>query len=558
MKKYSKLIILLAVLITALAGTTSVYAKDSSGDYVVIIDPGHGGNDGGAGSVAGDKESDLNWQIARYFKAELETYNNVKVYITRGSNEWNSNTGRGELGVAFGADLAISVHNNSSGPNSRGVLTIGSVNPSYSSATKSLALAISNKVSQTTGLPLAGTNGYMARTGSNGSSDYYTFIDSAVKSGIPAVIIEHCFLSNATDAAFVQNADNQVKLGVADATAVAEYLGLSRRTVATGGTVTLNRSYSVQVKPTNAVSGQIPSYSSSNTNVAYVNSNGLVTAINAGTAVITYKYGNGTSGTCTIKVNPVTLVGIAAGVNPTYYQDSNIDLYSKDRVMVKAIYSDGTVKQLSNNSCSIGDINRNKNGQQSIPVSYAGLTNTFHVYKNAGDSGSYNLYNNTPKGTAYDIFAYPGQVSSNSAPLDYSGAGVSSNMNNVSMVPQTEAPTAAPATEAPATEAPTTEVPTTEAQTTAKETVTDATTTEIVTESVTAPSVNDTSDDSNDSTLKVVGIIVAIIVICGAGAAICVMMKRRNNVEYSDDEDEDEYEYDDDINVDIDDLDDRK
>ena len=44
-----------------------VSAKDGNGDIVVVLDPGHGGYDGGAhSSITGDDESNLNWNIAKY------------------------------------------------------------------------------------------------------------------------------------------------------------------------------------------------------------------------------------------------------------------------------------------------------------------------------------------------------------------------------------------------------------------------------------------------------------------------------------------------------------
>ena len=92
-----------------------VSAKDGNGDIVVVLDPGHGGYDGGAhSSITGDDESNLNWNIAKYMKAELETYAGVRVYVTRANNEWNTNTGRSHMGKSVGADAVISLHNNSS------------------------------------------------------------------------------------------------------------------------------------------------------------------------------------------------------------------------------------------------------------------------------------------------------------------------------------------------------------------------------------------------------------------------------------------------------------
>ena len=110
------LLVFVMVAAGAIAGAgEKVYAKDSNGDIVIVIDPGHGGYDGGANAGStGDNESDLNWNIAKYMKAELETYAGVRVYVTRANNEWNTNTARAHMGKSVGADFVISIHNNSS------------------------------------------------------------------------------------------------------------------------------------------------------------------------------------------------------------------------------------------------------------------------------------------------------------------------------------------------------------------------------------------------------------------------------------------------------------
>ena len=61
----------------------------ASGTTVIVLDPGHGGHDGGASSSFNGKtylEKELNLKIAQYCKAELETYSNVKVYMTRSND----------------------------------------------------------------------------------------------------------------------------------------------------------------------------------------------------------------------------------------------------------------------------------------------------------------------------------------------------------------------------------------------------------------------------------------------------------------------------------------
>ncbi len=70
-KKYALLCLFLsiAVLISAfglskIGSTVAVWQEDSSSAPVFVIDPGHGGEDGGTTSLAGQKESELNLEIA--------------------------------------------------------------------------------------------------------------------------------------------------------------------------------------------------------------------------------------------------------------------------------------------------------------------------------------------------------------------------------------------------------------------------------------------------------------------------------------------------------------
>lgn len=57
----------------------------------VVLDPGHGGNDGGAQASYGGKtylEKTLNLKIAQYCKEELSKYKRVNVYMTRNDDHY--------------------------------------------------------------------------------------------------------------------------------------------------------------------------------------------------------------------------------------------------------------------------------------------------------------------------------------------------------------------------------------------------------------------------------------------------------------------------------------
>lgn len=82
-------------------------------DYVVVIDAGHGGKDGGAEKF-GVKEKDIDLAIVLELKELFDASDaNMKVYYTRIDDENPSYEKRVGLANKSNADLFISVHNNS-------------------------------------------------------------------------------------------------------------------------------------------------------------------------------------------------------------------------------------------------------------------------------------------------------------------------------------------------------------------------------------------------------------------------------------------------------------
>lgn len=92
MKKYisrtTKIIILcLSIILGTINISTSVLAleKNNDGKKVILIDPGHGGIDGGAKSQSGCDEKNINLQISLKLKDLLENQG-YKVYLTRATD----------------------------------------------------------------------------------------------------------------------------------------------------------------------------------------------------------------------------------------------------------------------------------------------------------------------------------------------------------------------------------------------------------------------------------------------------------------------------------------
>ncbi|WP_297630653.1 N-acetylmuramoyl-L-alanine amidase [uncultured Clostridium sp.] len=103
MKKVSKYIVL--VLIFIVIGTSmKVFATEDEFEYreeeglqrVILIDPGHGGSDGGATSKNGILEKDLNLKIALKLKEELKC-KGYEVFLTREKDEELSKKKRDDL-----------------------------------------------------------------------------------------------------------------------------------------------------------------------------------------------------------------------------------------------------------------------------------------------------------------------------------------------------------------------------------------------------------------------------------------------------------------------------
>ena len=523
MKKIFNSIIILAILLSCtVMPAAETFAKDSEGNIVIALDAGHGSIDGGA-TKNGVKESELNWEIATQVKAELQTYWGVEVYLTRGSSEWQSNAGRGRTGLSVNADFAISIHNNSWQADSTGVEAYYTLNPAYTGFTKGVATAICSNVSSVLGISNRGAKTRQSSQG--GYRDYYTFIDEASRAGIPSVLVECCYISNSTEAAKIAQPENQKKVGTAIATAIAKSFGLSKRGVTNGNEMTLTRTYSATF-----VSSMIGgTYSSSNSAVAKVDNNGLITAVGAGEADITYTGADGTTETAHIKVPQVQMVALAAGISPTFYYPSMN--YDAKNIIVKALYSDGTAKQVT--GYTVGTLKTVSDGVYDVPITYNGLSTNLRVYLFKSNSAS-NSGKDFKPGTNTDILKLPQLYQSINTGIKVSLTPTYSSYvagdpyvepsNPGGTVKPTEPPTTEPpTTEPPTTEEPTTEEPTTEETTTQKPSKEDSTTTE---KDVTEPASSqaDESGKKNNSWLKKGVIISGGIIIAAAAACVIVLV----------------------------------
>ncbi|MBR6696904.1 MAG: N-acetylmuramoyl-L-alanine amidase [Lachnospiraceae bacterium] len=389
MKHFTFITILLFSIFLA---TANVFAKDADGDYVILIDPGHGSIDSGSiSTITGDWEADINWDIALALKAELQTYEGVKVYLSRGCGEYQSNIARAYVGKQLNADYNISVHINSYTVASvSGVVAYGTIDSRYKADIERLCRMISANVHEL-GIPYY-KGGYDYRAGTyNSARDYYTFLEASSIHDIPSVIIEHAFLSNYNDAMYLHKKENRYKVGEADAKAIAKFLNLSKRTVSPDSSITLTRTYSALVSGLSEAS-----YESSDSSIVHVSDDGIITAMKPGTATISCT--SDASGTQYIEVTvpEIEFVRLTAGlIQRCYRTQAEAFNYKKNCVVVQAIYSDGSVRQIREGytlgNPSVGEVidagTANEMTFVNVPVTYNGhstMLKFFYFYHSPG------------------------------------------------------------------------------------------------------------------------------------------------------------------------------
>ena len=195
--------------------------------YVVVLDPGHGGNDGGANGN-GAKEKDLNLKIAKYCKKYLEQQENIKVYMTRNDDTFVSLSGRVDYAASVNANLFVSIHLNSGGgygaevyyPNSNYHSDIGSEGQALAQSVQNelVALGIYNR-------EIKIRNSQDSKYPDGSTQDYYAVIQRSKRAGFPGIIIEHAFIDSSSDFSAFLNSDEKLeRLGKADANGILKYI----------------------------------------------------------------------------------------------------------------------------------------------------------------------------------------------------------------------------------------------------------------------------------------------------------------------------------------------
>ena len=222
----------------------AVASDTKTKNVVVVLDPGHDATHAGAIGVNGLREEVLTLKIARYCKEELQQYSGVTVYMTReseacpnpGTSSTNDNAKRVAYAKSVGANVYVSIHMNSGASGAHGA-EVYYPNSNYRSDIGAEGNKLASKVLEqlvALGLYNRGVKIENSGTGdtyADGSlADKFGVIRGSKNAGFPGIIIEHAFITNYSDAAFLSNENNLKRLGQADAAGIVNYFGLTKGT----------------------------------------------------------------------------------------------------------------------------------------------------------------------------------------------------------------------------------------------------------------------------------------------------------------------------------------
>ena len=169
-------LITLVLCLVGFAGEQILYAKE----FVIVLDPGHGGKDGGAlGRKTNEKT--VNLQVATKLRKMLnDNMNDVKVVMTRDDDRFIPLQKRADCANRHHADIFVSIHANSVDKKSKNHLTI------HGAAVYTLGLDRSD-----TNLAVAMRENEVMKLEQDYTTTYHGFDPSSTESYIAFEMLQH-------------------------------------------------------------------------------------------------------------------------------------------------------------------------------------------------------------------------------------------------------------------------------------------------------------------------------------------------------------------------------
>ncbi len=201
------------------------HKPSSLSGYTVMLDPGHGGIDGGAGcavsSTGFGNEKDINLSIATKVKELLEA-EGAKVIMTRSSDKWVCYTDRNNAVRNQNPDMFIAIHCDSSTSAS----AMGTSAYYYRAYSQPLCQAIHSKIVDAYKNDIYKDKDEGIKAKIDRGANFYAFRVARVEE-CPAILIEYGFVSNTEECQTLQTAANRDKLARATVDGIKDYVSNS-------------------------------------------------------------------------------------------------------------------------------------------------------------------------------------------------------------------------------------------------------------------------------------------------------------------------------------------
>jgi N-acetylmuramoyl-L-alanine amidase len=214
------------------AATPPEQVRRASRRPLVVLDPGHGGKDVGAISLSGGHEKDVTLAVARAVARRLERSGKVDVRLTRSDDRFLTLGERVRLARGWGADLFISIHADSAPNDQARGASIYTLSETASDREAARLAAKENRADAIAGADLSGIDGeaqtvlidLAMRDSMNASASFAQVLQGKMEPegilfrtqfhrfagfqvlrnlGVPAVLLECGYLSNAADSEFL-------------------------------------------------------------------------------------------------------------------------------------------------------------------------------------------------------------------------------------------------------------------------------------------------------------------------------------------------------------------
>lgn len=202
------------------------FDSDEDGELVVVLDPGHGGENLGA-DYNGFVEKEINMIVANAMYEELTKYEDITVYMTRtGDVEKDiSLKDRAKFARDVNADFLFCLHFNMSANNNFYGSEVWVQSAGQENREGYAFAGVQLEEMANMGLFIRGAKTRLNDKG----TDYYGILRHCKEYGIAAALIEHCHVDHIADSEFIDTKEDLEAFGRADATAVAKYFGLSSK-----------------------------------------------------------------------------------------------------------------------------------------------------------------------------------------------------------------------------------------------------------------------------------------------------------------------------------------